>query len=102
LQTLLGPAVSSLEFTLRHKQDDHLFFQGLHPGVQPKQITVAAVPPSVVRGRHGAYAAPECHAALVQFISALSSSSHRGCLEQLCFKVCGAAEAMPEPGVHTE
>jgi hypothetical protein len=87
LQTLVSPSVTSLEFKLRQASDQQ-FFRGLQPGVQPKRITVASGEYSMYDDEYGAYDAPGCHAALCQFISALSRSPHPNRLEHLTLKVC--------------
>jgi hypothetical protein len=98
LQTLLSPSVTALEFKLRQGNDQQ-YFRGLQPAVQPRRMTVTAAVYSMYDDEYGAYDAPGCHAALCQFIPALSLSPHANRLEHLALKVGALARlrytAMP-------
>jgi hypothetical protein len=88
-QALMGPAVSSLEFTLKGDHNEPL--RGLHPSIQPSIITIKtalAENQSLGDRDHGAYARSGCQAAFRQFLLAFISSPHFRHLEKLKIKVC--------------
>jgi hypothetical protein len=88
-QALMGPAVGSVEFTL--KGEDNEPFRGLHPSIQPRIITIKAAlaeEQSVSEQEYGSYDQSECHVALCSFVPAFVSSPHFRHLEELALKVC--------------
>jgi hypothetical protein len=83
-QALMGPAVSSLEFTLQ-AQPSQQPLRGLHPTVQPQRITIKAEadeqPDDYCYDNSG-------HASFGLFVLAFASSPHCGRLEEVHIEVC--------------
>jgi hypothetical protein len=88
-QALMGPAVSSLEFTLQ--PGNNQWFRGLHPTIQPSFITIKAPlaeEQSLNPRDHGAYDRSACHAAFRLFVLTFISSPHFRQLDEVIIKVC--------------